>query len=381
MKPFSSHTHFGVALLAILMTGCGTTPAHLTATPPVTPPVTLVATLATPPTLQTQAPPATLATSLAPPQFTQLTRDGCCVQPFFSPDNTQALFLDKPNPDAPTGIYGVPVNQPMSAPSLFTPLLGPFSRDMSLAADLVNGQTVIRRRLDDGDGGASWTINNGGRIVSFSPDNALIAWNVSQDSGNFDVRRSEIWIANVDGSNARRVLVRYGGGIQGWLGDGQRFLVGGKANRNDPTATLSIFDLRDSSLRDVYSADRMRGFSLSPDSRWLVYFIAQSRQPEMNGLYVLDLVTLGAQPQRQNWFGAYRWRNDKQLLYVPLTPNAAGSDLHQLNVETSVSDLLVSASAESPFKIGNGDWDVSRDGQHVLFVNARDRNIWLLNLS
>ena len=196
------------------------------------------------------------------------------MQPFFSPDNAQVLYLDKPSPDAPAGIYGVPVTQPMATPTLFTALLGPFSRDMSLAADLENGQTVVRKRSDD----TRWVINNGGRSVSFSPDNRRIAWNVSQDSGNFDVRRSEIWVANSDGSAAKRVLTRYGGGIQGWLSDSQRFLVGGKANRNDATGTLSIFDLSDGSLRDVYSADRMRGFLLSPD-------IHPSRAPDLGARF------------------------------------------------------------------------------------------------
>lgn len=326
--------------------------------------------------LSTVSQPAAHPTSSSQTQFVQLTTGGCCVQPFFSPDNAQVLYLDKPSPDAPAGIYGVPVTQPMATPTLFTALLGPFSRDMSLAADLENGQTVVRKRSDD----TRWVINNGGRSVSFSPDNRRIAWNVSQDSGNFDVRRSEIWVANSDGSAAKRVLTRYGGGIQGWLSDSQRFLVGGKANRNDATGTLSIFDLSDGSLRDVYSADRMRGFLLSPDSRWLVFFIAQSRQSEQNGLYVLRLDEANAQPQRMNWFGAYRWGAPGELLYVPLKPNAASSELWQLNPQTGATKQLISASADSPFKIGNGDWDISSDGKHVIYVNARDRNIWLINL-
>lgn len=316
-------------------------------------------------------------TAAALPKFVQLTSGGCCVQPFFSPDDTQALFIDKSSPDATTGIYGVPLSQPLSTPTLFTPLLGPFSRDMSLAVDLIGGKTTLQKRTGDAP---PWVINNGGRVISFSPDNTLIAWNVSQDSGNFDVRRSEVWIANLDGSAARRVLVRYGGGIQGWMDDSQRFLVGGKANRNDPTTTLSIFDLRDNSLRDVYSADRMRGFNLSPDGNWLVFFIAQSRQSDMNGMYLLDLKTPNAQPKRQDWFGAYRWRNNTQLLYVPLISGAPSSELRQLNIETGATEVLLPASADSPFKIGNGDWDTSRDGRHLLFVSARDRNIWLLNL-
>ena len=95
---------------------------------------------------------------------------------------------------------------------------------------------------------------------------------------------------------------------------------------------------------------------------------------------MLRLDEANAQPQRMNWFGAYRWGAPGELLYVPLKPNAASSELWQLNPQTGATKQLISASADSPFKIGNGDWDISHDGKHVIYVNARDRNIWLINL-
>lgn len=345
-------------------------------------PTTATATTNTSPiaavTTATPNPANTTRVSSPAPQFIQLTTGGCCVQPFFSPDGAQVLYLDKPSAASEVGIYGVPIAQPLAEPTLVSPQLGPFSRDMSLAVDLINRQTTITKRADN----TTWVINNGGRSVSISPDNSKVAWNVSQDSGNFDVRRSEVWIANVDGSDAKRVLTRYGGGMQGWLSDSQHILVGGKANRNDAAATLSIYNLSDGSSRDLFSADRMRGQSLSPDDRWMAFFVAQSREPSNNGMFLMriDSSATVTQPQRLDWFGTYRWRDAHHLLYVPLKLGQPSHELWQLDAESGQSTQLIAASADSPFKIGNGDWDVSDDGAHLLFVSAKDRNIWLFNL-
>jgi len=372
---------------ALLLAACNANPTALATPATPKPAVTFVAPQNTPTTVTSNTSPIAAVSTATPNtpnaaspslQFIQLTTGGCCVQPFFSPDGAQVLYLDKPTPDAEVGIYGVPIAKPLAEPALFSPQLGPFSRDMSLSVDLINKQTTITKRADN----TRWVINNGGRSVSISPDNSKVAWNVSQDSGNFDVRRSEVWIANIDGSDAKRVLTRYGGGMQGWLSDSQHILVGGKANRNDAAATLSIYDLNSSDSRDLYSADRIRGQSLSPDDRWMAFFVAQSRQPSSNGMFLLQIDSSATvtQPQRLDWFGTYRWRDAHHLLYVPLKPGQPSHELWQLDVDSGQSTQLISASADSPFRIGNGDWDISDDGTHLLFVSAKDHNIWLMNL-
>jgi Tol biopolymer transport system component len=286
------------------------------------------------------------------------------------------MFLDRPAPEAPVGIWGVPVNAPMSEPQLVIDRPGPFSRNMAYAADLVRGQTVIERLSD----GQRWTINNGGRSVSFSPDATRIAWTVQQESGGFDVRRSEVWVANVDGTQPRRVATRFGGSVIAWLPDGKGMLLGGKVNRNDPLSTLSVLSLEDGELRDIMQFERMRSPLLSRNGRWLAYLIAQARDASQDGMYVLDVQTAGAQPKRLDFFGAYRWRDGERLLYVPINAGAPSNELWQLDAGTTEAVQLIPASAESPFKIGNGDWDVSPDGARILYLSARDRNIWLAQL-
>jgi dipeptidyl aminopeptidase/acylaminoacyl peptidase len=367
-------------LMTIALAGCAAAPADA-ATPTRSAtgiPVTLVATATrtTPATAVPSPTPAPTATPQPAAQFTQLTDGGCCVQPFFAGDASRVMFLDKPAPEAPAGIWAVSVDAPLSESQLVTEKLGPFSRDMAYAADLVRGQTIIERLSD----GQRWTINNGGRSVSFSPDATRIVWTVQQESGGFDVRRTEIWLANIDGSQPRRVATRFGGGAIAWLPDGQSVLVGGKANRADALSTLSVLSLEDGALRDLMQFERMRSPLLSRDGRWLAYLIAQARDESQDGMYVLDVQTAGAQPRKLDFFGAYRWRDGNRLLFVPVKTGAPANELWQLDATTGESTQLIAAEAASPFKIGNGDWDVSPDGARIVFLNARDRNLWLAQL-
>ena len=354
-----------------------------TATPP---PLTAEATTESPISdLQSLTPTAVSESSIVNLQssivYTQLTTGGCCVQPFFSPDGSRVLYLDKPSADAPTGLWGVTTTQPLAAPPLAAPAffsarLGPFNADMSLNAFLENGRTVVERAAD----GQQWVIDNGGRRVLFSPDNTRIAWVVSEESGNFDVRKGDVYLANVDGSDPRLVISLYGGGVQGWFHDSARMLVSGKANRSDVTSTLSILNLADGSLTKLIDVERSRAMLISPDDRTLAYYVSQATDESQDGMYLLDLTKQGAQPMRVDFFGAYRWCSANALYYIPMQPDAPSQSLWRFDVTTLQSTPVVTASADSPFHISNGDWDLARDGAHVVYVNASDHNIWLVTL-
>ncbi len=357
------------------------TPTAASATPVPTVPVTIVAPLST--VASTIENPKSEIVNTPVPQptvtFSQLTTGECCVQPFLSPDGERVLFIDKPSADAPTGVWAVGVNASSTPgqPQLFSENLGPFSRNLAFAVNLDAGGRTVIRQLGDG---ATFNINNGGRPVSFSPDTTRIAWTVQDEVGGFDVRRSQLWIANIDGTDARQVATRIGGGVLAWLPDSRSMLIGGKANRADQTATLSILRLDDGSVRDLIPIERLRSGVLSPDGRWLMYFVGQARDSSLDGTYLLDLNAASPQPQRMDFFGAYRWRDATRVLYIPLDPGAPSNELWQLDVTTMEQTRLIAADATSPFKIANGDWDVARDGSKLIFLSARDRNIWLATL-
>ena len=310
------------------------------------------------------------------PTFTQLTTGDCCVQPFFSPDGARVLYIDKPSPSATTGLWSVPISQPLAAPELYSARVGPFNADMTYNAFLQNGRTVVERAKD----GKQWVIDNGGRRVLFSPDGARLAWTVAEDSGNFDVRRGDIYLAGIDGSAPRQVATLFGGGVQAWLSDSTHMLVSGKAARDNVTSTLSILSLADGSLRKLIDAERPRSIVLSPGDRYIAYYIGQARDETQNGMYVLDITQPKPQPQRVDFFGSYQWCSPTRLYYVPLKLASAGNELWRYDATTGQSTQIIVASAASPFKIGNGDWNVSRDGRQIVYFNGRDHTIWLATL-
>jgi Tol biopolymer transport system component len=321
---------------------------------------------------------ASAAPAHAAVRFTQITQSGCCVQPFFSPDGARVLFIDRPSAAASAGIYGVRIDRPRTPPELVTEKLGPFSRDMRYNASLVNGRTVVER--SDAEL-ARWTIDNGGRSVSFSPDAERIVWSVSPGAaGNFDRRRTDIWTADIDGGGARKVATRYGGGVTAWLPDGVRVLIAGRAKPSDAASTAAILDLRDGSLRDLFPVERWRAALISPDGRRLIYYVAGAREKGKGGVFLVDLTAASPTPQRLEFFGAYRWRDATRLLYVPLTPGAPSNELWQYDVVSGRSERLAAASADSPLRIAGGDWDVSPDGRRIVFVSARDRAVWVADI-
>ncbi|HEY3288573.1 MAG TPA: hypothetical protein VGK87_00460 [Anaerolineae bacterium] len=374
-----------LALMLIMLTGCTPAPsptsipatALLAPTPSseirVEPGHILTPTPLPTPVIATATP---VQTKNIEPVFSQLTTGGCCVQPFFSPDATRVLYLDKPSPGATTGLWSVPVSQPLAPPELFSTRVGPFSADMAYNVFLQNGRTTVERTKD----AKQWVIDNGGRRVMFSPDEASISWMVSEDAGNFDIRRSDIWLAGIDGSAPRQVATLYGGGIQAWLSDSNHMLVSGKAKRDDVTSTLSLLSLTDGSQRKLIDAERPRSIALSPGDRYIAYYISQARDEKQDGMFILDLTLTSPQPQRIDFFGAYHWCSPTKLYYIPLKLAASANELWRYDVTTGQSTQVITADALSPFKVGNGDWDVSANGRQIVYLNGRDHNIWLVTL-
>jgi hypothetical protein len=103
-----------------------------------------------PPTLTTTSTPAPTPTpSPSPtpmPGLRQITMGGCCTQPFWSPDSRQVLFIDKPTPDDPVGIWGVDVSQPnLTLPQLVTDRIAFYTADLTYRIELSQSTTVIER--------------------------------------------------------------------------------------------------------------------------------------------------------------------------------------------------------------------------------------------
>jgi Tol biopolymer transport system component len=319
--------------------------------------------------------PLSQPTPMPLPTLRALTSGGCCVQPFWSPDGEQVLFLDRLSTNAPTGIWSVDLQS--DPPQLFTERLGIFSNDMKLRAFLQNRQTVVERLAD----GQRWLIPNGGRAVSFSPDDQMVAWVSGNPGPPYDTARRDIWISAVDGSQPRRLLSLVGGGLNGWFPDGRLLINGRLDTEQEGQALWALSTAPEPSgkpqMVELARDQRIRSATLSPVGNWLAYVAAFSGQPDQDGLWLVNTFTL--EKRRLDIFGAFRWRDDERLLVVPMDLSQPVHSIWQVMAESGQAEALTDP-AQTPIRLSNGDWSVDPLGKYVIFVSAMDHNIWLLTL-
>ena len=350
------------------------------------PPPTATATeTATPQNVSHPHPTSTPTPTATPaPTPRPLTEGGCCPEPFWSPDSRLVMFIDKPDEDAPVGIWGVDITEDDSAPQLITERIAFYTPDLAFRMELGESSTTIERlspplHLANSDPEVTrWTIPAGGRSVSISPGQTRIAWAVVDENLPFEERISRVWVADLDGENARQIATVARGGIYGWVSD-EVLLMSGRESLDSNQQLYYTLSLADASTVELARGERIRGAILSPDGAWMAYFVALEEDLSQNGLWLAR--TDGTERRRldRELFGAYRWRDNARLLIVPIQPDAASHQLLQYDIETGDVGNLTDPK-RVPFKIANGQWSVSPDGRHVVFVEAGDHNLWLLTL-
>lgn len=327
--------------------------------------------LAAPESLQVTSTPVTASA----PALRQLTEGGCCVQPVFSPDGQKVLFIDKPDAASPTGVYAVSLTNP-KPPALQEAVIGFRSPDRTIVATIAGDQVDFINETN----GNRWTVNTGGNWPRISPDNRQVLWVATDTEGPYDRRQSDIWLANLDGSNARKIFSIFGGGFTGWFPDSERVLFTGRDNPNDEKVTLFVYNVKNERRTNLFAHKRLRGGEISPGGSWIAFFITFADDPTENGLW---LVSSDGATQRQldlPRFGGYQWQNDSTLLFIPMREPAEKSmQIWSIKASTGQTTTLTDP-AQLSFSISNGDWDVSPDGQAVVFVSSADNNIWLITL-
>jgi len=269
------------------------------------------------------------------PALCQLTRGGCCTQPFWSPDSRQVLFIDEPVPDAPAGIWGVDVARPDPTPELVTERIAFYTADLAFLVELSEDTTVIERLADN----ARWTVPAGGRPVSISPGRKRIAWQVSDEDLPFERQTTQVWVANLDGTDARSVATLPRGSFGGWISD-DVLLLSGRESLESREQVLYAFSLTSGRTTELVRAEQLRGGLLSPDGIWLAYYVALDEDPAQNGLWLVrtdgstELAEVGSARRQldRDLFGAYQWRDASRLLVIPFRPDAISHELWELDV-------------------------------------------------
>lgn len=302
------------------------------------------------------------------PTLKQLTTGQCCTQPFWSPDSQQVLFIDKPDASAPTGIYAVDISAP-TMPSLWSERVAFYTSDLKYAITPEGAFTLIEQLSD----GQRWRIRTGGRSVLISPDRTRVVWNETPQTNPFENRVTTVMGANINGSDARPITTLLRGSVTAWL-DNQRLLMTARLNRSSQEVSLFVYSLADGSRTELVKSERLRAVLPSPHGQWLAYSIVFDKTPEQNGIWLIR--TEGGPAKKLDVFGAFQWRDGHRLIYVPLETGKPSHAFYEYDANTGAARRLTDPNS-SPFKIANGDWVVSPDGQKLVFLTAKDLNLWL----
>lgn len=338
----------------------------LTSTPTLTQTLTLTATATITPN-----PTATSA-----PTRRRLTTGGCCVRPFWSPDGRQVWYLDRPTAEAVTAIWGVDVAS--GEPTVITDQLGVFSPDARLVAYPSSDRLTYIQRTD---GEERWVVPSGGRSIIFSPDGQRIGWQVvSSQNGSYYKRNVELWLANVDGTDARKVITVTGGGIVGWFPNANLWLVL-SSDLSEKNYSLTVLDIDSANGVEIARAPRLGGASISPKGEWVVFQVTASGDKQRDGLWVVR--SDGRGMRKLDVYGSYQWRSEGRLAIVPLELSAQSHNQSHRLLEVEAGTGVVSQLTDPTnlsFRIANGDWAMAPGGNKLVYVSAEDRNLWLIQL-
>jgi len=307
----------------------------------------------------------------------QITQGTCCTQPYWSEDSTSVRFIDRPSAQAATGIWGVDLDQPDAGPQLVTDRLGVYSPDGKLVAypNRKTGTAIIERLAD----GETWEIDTQGSSVSFTPDSRSIMWAESDDNAPRDSRLQTLWMADVNGGNARTVFGARRTNVVTWLSDDE-LLMSQSFPRSTATRLFTL-SLADGTQTDLMEMPRTRGTAFSPDKRYLVYYVSLETDAEENGIWLLDLQNPTQVPEKLPFFGTYRWRDNQNLAYIPFDPNATEHNFFEYNVVSGQTRNLFPGG--TGLTVANNDWRISPDGSKIALVAAKDTEldgIWVLDI-
>jgi len=308
----------------------------------------------------------------------QITSSDCCTQPYWNQGSNEVRFIDQPGPDAPLGIWGVDVAQAEAGPQLVSERLGVFSPDGTLIAypDRRTGLAVIQRLAD----GQRWEIDTQGRGLRFTPDSGHVFWTTYDEDAPRETREETMWLANLDGSDARVLLQARRTDMVDWLSADELLMTRRIPGGSDEQ--LFVLSLADGGQTDLFQVSpRMRGLTLGPDKRYLVYYVTFETDREKNGVWLMDLQNPDQPAQKLPFFGTYRWRDYERLIFVPFDPDAGEHNFYEYNLLTGETHSLFPAG--TGLMIANNDWQVSPDGAKIAMLAANGTEfdgIWVLDI-
>ncbi len=303
-------------------------------------------------------------------QMQRISAGACCANPIWNNNSDAVYFLDG-GLGRLMGIYRLGVFAAQNPVRVFA---APFQFSPRQQYGVLAGQQLQLERLQDGSRAALPGQNQS--AVVFSENESWLAWLVADQTAGFERAPTQVFSAKVM-KTASLVLgtVRlhskfYGANLVGWLNEHTLLLIAKRQPAQIERELLQL-DTNTRALHVLAQSLNFRNVSIGPGGRFV--FFQRLFAKTKNGSWLLDTQT-GQQTQLP--FGSYRWRDESHLLFIPFNPGTGQHQILELDAETTLSRNLLTL----PSKILDDTWQVAPNGKRILFLNATDHNMYVLEL-
>lgn len=288
------------------------------------------------------------------------------------------VFYSKAFNGSQLGSWAVTPGNP--AWTYLTPGFGNFTPDLTLAAltDKAAGTTTI---TDLTANKTLATLPNRASPAIFSPDKKMVAYLLRglQQAGPEEPQRFELWVANVDGSQARAIWSGLEMANLAWFPTGRKLLFTGRDSANRKFGLwIKDFSLNDKT--DAFTIIESKGLtvaSLSTDGRWVAYWVMWQGE-QFSGVWLAR--SDGSEAKKLDWLGGFRWTDSGELFYLPVRQaNETASALWSLEPSSGETTRWTDP-AKQPLKIALDQWQVAPGSKSIVFRNAagNDNSLWQL---
>ncbi|HLI50220.1 MAG TPA: hypothetical protein VKU87_00405 [Thermomicrobiaceae bacterium] len=308
-----------------------------------------------------RATPKPTSTPAPKPSARIVTAAGCCGL-FAWVDDSQLLVLDAPGGRAQTSIYDLTNGNRKQLGGDF----GTSAAGLVALSDQASGTT----RIVDQNGRTVSTIQNQGTETWIAPNGKRVAWLQplpSKTPSSLLPRPVELWVADINGANAKPVLRLLASNVQ-WLADSRHLVTVGRTLAAQSPGVWDI-DSDTGSHQVIVPATFVQALQVSPDGAHLAYLITFSGKPAQDGIWVSNADGTGR--RHISGQGGFRWADGGSRLWLlQLAPDGGGNDHLQL-IDTA-SDATVTTVALDG-RVLDDRWSISPDGRYVAFWRETDQ--------
>jgi hypothetical protein len=281
-------------------------------------------------------------------------------------------YLDRDDASPVAGIFEVPV-WPPGMPS------------RTAQADVVSGSPArfaVRRSaqaiVEDVASGERWPVPSGTNPARVGPDGRWVVWWEGRSDREFHDIAAGVFAAPVGGGEPRELARLWGASVVAFHPQGDRVIVTGRPRSDSPDFVLSSIDVDNRQQVELARGAWLSEAVVSPGGSWVAYMVSlDAANPDANGIWIVP--TAGGPATKLPFVGAYRWRDDARLVFLPLDLTAPEPEVWEYDARSGdMAQLLAPAFEE--VRVANNDWSISPDGWRMVYRSVTDMNLYVVDL-